>query len=182
MSNQACLFAEDTATPYDPFAEEDDPRANTVQVAGASYQVPAFWLFCFDTGDTVSVESEEGTIPALVSDMAKVRSRLAERDEFAKALFPGYNAAWDEFRGAVETVDRKYLKVDAYEIWMIDGEEGEFGRHLKKALNWFRSKKKPDLDALLALAGIEGYDRKVKTFTIPEGDDPERFLYGWLED
>jgi hypothetical protein len=65
---------------------------------------------------------------------------------------------------------------------MLHEDEGEFGRLLKKALNWFASRKKADLEALLTLAGIDGYDHKAKRFTAPEGEDPEAFLYGWLEE
>jgi hypothetical protein len=181
MSNQACLFAEDTPAPYDPLAEESEPGANTVQVAGAAYQLPPFWLACFDKGDIAVVESEEGDIPQLVSELDRVRSRLAEREAAVKELFPAHVAAWDKFRRAVEAAGRKFLKVDAYEIWMLSEDDGEFGRQLKKALNWFESRKQADLDALLALAGIEAYDSTTKTFSAG-GDDPERFLYGWLDE
>ncbi len=180
MSNQACLFAEDTPTPFDPFAEGDDPRANTVEIAGAASQIPAFWLSCFDKEDIALIESEDGDLPTLVSDMARVRARLAERDATVKELFPGHAGAWNEFRRAVEGAGRKYLKVDAYEIWLLY-EDGEFGRLLKKALNWFRSGKKADLGALLSLAGIEAYDNKTRTFSAGEYDS-ESFLYGWLEE
>jgi hypothetical protein len=88
MSNQACLFAEDTPAPCDPFAEGGDPGANTVPIAGAADQVPAFWLCCFDKGDVAVVESEEGAVSAPVSEMARVRSRLAERDALVRQLFP----------------------------------------------------------------------------------------------
>jgi hypothetical protein len=172
MSNQACLFAEDTPAPYDPIAEESDPGANTVQVAGAAYQVPAFWLACFDKADIAVVESEEGDIPQLVSEMDRVRPRLAEREAAVKELFPSHVAAWDEFRRAVEAAGRKYLKVDAYEIWMIPKDTSEYGRLLTRALNWF---------ARLSLAGIETYDTEAKTFSAGD-DDPERFLYGGLEE
>jgi hypothetical protein len=182
MSNQACLFAEDTPAPYDPFAEGSDPDANTMHIAGAADQVPAFWLCCFDKGDIAVVESDEGAIPALVSEMARVRSRLAERDPLVRELFPAHAGAWDEFRRAVEAAGRKYLKVDAYEVWMLHEDEGAFGRLLKKVLNWFTSKKKSDLEALLRLAGIDGYDHKAKRFTASEGEDPEAFLCGWLEE
>lgn len=182
MSNQACLFAEDTAAPYNPLAEKRDPLANTVQLAGAAYQIPAFWLFCFDNNDMVEVESEEGKIPSLVCAMSRVRFRLAERDRAASELFPGHTHAWQEFRKAVEAAGRKYLKIDAYEIWMLPEDPRDFVRSLKMALNWFASGDKTDLDALLSLAGIEGYDREAKTFTVFEGDDPERYLYGWLEE
>jgi hypothetical protein len=181
MSNQACLFVEDTPAPYDPFAEADDPGANAVQLAGAAYQVPVFWLACFDRADIAVVKSEEGHIPQLVSELDRVRLRLGEREAVIKELFPAHAAAWDEFRRAVEATGRKYLKVDVYEIWMLNEDDGEFARLLKKALNWFGSRKQADLNALLSLAGIEGYDSKAKTFST--GDDaPERFLYGWLEE
>jgi hypothetical protein len=181
VSNQACLFAEDTSAPYDPLAEKCDPGANTVQVAGAAYQIPAFWLACFDTADIAVVESEEGDIPQLVSELERVRFRLAEREAAVQELFPAHAAAWDEFRCAVEAAGRKYLKVDTYEIWMLEEDDGEFGRLLKKALSWFRSRTASDLDALLSLAGIEAYDSESKTFSAGD-DDPKRFLYGWLEE
>src|SRR5262245_9846592 len=181
MSNQACLFAEDTPAPYDPLSEEDDPGAKTVQIAGAACQLPAFWLACFDKADIAVVESEEGNIPQLVSEFDRVRSRLAEREAAVTELFPAHTAAWGEFRRAVEAASRKYLKVDAYEVWMMDEDDGGFGRQLKKALNWFGSRKPADFDALLFLAGIEGYDSTAKTFSAGD-DDPERFLYGWFEE
>jgi hypothetical protein len=180
MSNQACLFAEDTPTPFDPFGEEGAPGANTVQIAGAAYQLPAFWLSCFDKDDIAVIESEEGDLPALVSELARVRARLGERGALVKGLFPAHAAAWNEFRRAVGGVGRKYLKVDAYEIWLLY-EGGEFGRLLKKALNWFRSGKKADLSALLSLAGIEAYDSKSMNFSADEYD-PECYLYAWLEE
>src|SRR5262249_42160398 len=153
------------------FAEEQDPGANTVQVAGADGQLPVFWLFCFDVGDIAVVESDDGAIPALVAEMARVRGRLAERGAMATELFPSHAHAWDEFREAIEAAGRKYLKVDAYEIWLLHDEPSDFGRLLKKALNWPASKKAGDLDALLSLAGIEGYDRKTRNFTVPEGNE-----------
>ncbi len=180
MSNQACLFAEDTPTPYDPFAEEDKPGANMLIIAGAAYQVPVFWLACFDQDDIAVIESEEGDIPELVSEMAVVRSRLSEREAMVKDLFPGHAPAWDEFRQAIEGVGQKYLKVDAYEIWLLY-EDDEFGHLLRKALNWFRSREEADLEALLSLAGIEAYNNKTKTFSAGEYA-PEAFLYGWLEE
>lgn len=181
MSNQACLFAEDTASPYDPFAEGDEAGANTLQIAGAAYQIPAFWLACFEKADVAVVASEEGEIPQLVCEMGRVRTRLAEREPAVKELFPGHAGAWDDFRRAVEAAGRKYLKVDASEIWMLHEDDGEFARRLRKALNWFGSRKRADLDALLSLAGIEGYDSKAKTFSAG-ADDPELFLCGWLEE
>jgi hypothetical protein len=65
---------------------------------------------------------------------------------------------------------------------MLHEDDGEFGRLLKKALHWFASRKRADLDALLSLASVEGYDSKAKTFAAGDDNDPERFLYGWLEE
>lgn len=182
MSNQACLFAEDTPDPYDPFAEDPDPRANTLSVAGASCQVPAFWLFCFDRSDLTEIDTDEGKIPQLVTEMAAARRRLAAREAAAKQLFPTYGGVWAEFRAAVEAVDRRYLKLDGYEVWMTYGDDGEFAQLIAGALSWFDSGKQVDRDALLSLAQIEGYDERSKTFAVEPHDDPEQYLYGWLED
>src|SRR5262249_22668120 len=85
MSNQASLFAENTPDPYDP---DRKPRAKdkTVFIAGAAYQVPAFWLCCFDKSDIAPVEWQNYEIPQLVSEMAPLRSRLAERAALVKEL------------------------------------------------------------------------------------------------
>jgi len=172
------LFAEDTPTPYNPSADGSQSGANTVWVAGAAYQIPAFWLYCFDKANLAVVVSEGDTIPALVSEMAPVSSRLAEREAVAKEVFPAYGRAWDEFRRAVEAADRKYLKLDACEIFMLY-KGNEFGRLLEKALNWFGSRRETDLDALLSLAGIDHYNGRTKSFSAGEYDS-EMYLYGWL--
>jgi hypothetical protein len=175
------LFAEDTATPYDPFAEDDAPGANTLIIAGAACQVPAFWFFCFEPGNVTQIDSGEGIIPELVSDIAQVRSRLAVREVHVRELFPGHVPAWQQFRKAVESADRRYLKLDAYEIWMMQEDDRKYGRQLMKALKWFDFGRKAELDALFWLAEIKGYDRRTKTFRVEEDECPERFLFGWLE-
>ena len=182
MSNQASLFAEDTPDPYDPFAEDPDPRTNTMLVAGASCKVPAFWLFCFDRSDLTEIDTEEGKVPGLVTEAAAARRRLAARDAAASQLFPAHAGAWAEFRGAVEAADRRYLKLDAYEVWMMHEDDGDFARLIAGALGWFDSGERAGLEALLSLAEIEGYDERLKRFAVGPDDDPEQFLYGWLED
>jgi hypothetical protein len=181
MSNQASLFAENTPDPYDP---DRKPRAKdkSVFIAGAAYQVPVFWLCCFDKSDIAPVEWQNYEIPQLVSEMAPVRARLAERAALVKKFFPSHTSAWKDFRSAVEKADRKYLKLDGSEIWCLFPNQSAFGELLDKALNWFHSKKKADLKALFSLAGIEGYDAKTKKFSIPADNAPERYLYGWFED
>jgi hypothetical protein len=181
VSNQAGLFGEDTPTPLDPFSEEDDSQTNTLWVAGAAYQIPAYWLFCFDKSDLTEIESEEGRIPGLVCRTTAARPHLRTRDGLARELFPEHVPIWRQWRRAIKAVRRKYLKVDAYEIWMLGADERELGRQLRKALGWFTTDRKANRDALLLLAGIEGYDRKTKTFPVPEGECPERYLYGWFE-
>jgi hypothetical protein len=180
MSNKACLFAENTPEPYNPSEGGSRRGARTVWVAGAAYRVPVFWVWCFDKGDIAVVECDGGSLPQLVSAMGLVRSRLAQREAIAAELFPTSGQAWEQFREAVEAADRKYLKVDACEIWALC-EGDKFGRLLKKALSWSRSRRQADLDALLSLAGIAGYKPRTKRFD-PGAYDPEMYLYGWLEE
>jgi hypothetical protein len=111
--------------------------------------------------------------------MDSVRGRFAEREAIAAKLFPDYGRAWEEFRGAVEAAERKYLKIDACEIWALCRDK--FGRLLKKALSWTTSRRESDFDALLSLAGIEGYKPRTKCFD-PGEYDPEMYFYGWLEE
>jgi hypothetical protein len=162
-----------------------EPRAKTVFIAGAAYEVPVFWLFCFDPADLATIESAEGDFPTLVTEMARARARLAARAALAGGLFPAAAGAWEEFRHAVEAAaGRKYLKVDAYEVRMLNADDsrGEFAGLLRRALGWFESGEEASLDALLPLAGIGGYDRESGSFPVSENDCPERFLYGWLEE
>lgn len=180
MSNQASLFAEDAPNPYDPLMEDSVPGTNTLLVAGASCQMPAFWLFCFDLSDLAEIDTEEGKIPTLVTEMVAARRRLATRDDAARRLFPTFGDAWAEFRGAVEAADRRYLKLDGYEVWIMHEDDGEFGRLMAGALRWFDSGKRADLDALMSLAQIDRYDERRKTFTVRPDEAAERFLYGWL--
>jgi hypothetical protein len=182
MSNQSCLFAEDIPTPFNPFIEGEAPGANTRIICCATCQVPAYWLFCFEPSNLTHVESEEGRVPELVSEMGLARSRLAARDGLARELFPDHDATWKEFRAAIEAADRHYLKMDAYEIWMMHEDDGTFGKRLASALRWFDSKRKGDLDSLFWLAEIEGYDRRTKAFKVDDDNDPERYLIGWFED
>lgn len=118
MSNQACLYAEDTPSGYNPEAKGHEPQANTLFVAGAAYQIPVYWLFCFDSNtDFVEVKLSDGEYSTLVSPVPAVRKRLAQRDALARALFPEYVADWERWRRVVESVDRQYLKLDPYELW-----------------------------------------------------------------
>src|SRR5262249_9229505 len=87
MSAVATLFAENTPTPPSPYpeptSEAQKAKAKTVLVASVADRVPAFWLFCFEEDNVVDVSFEGERFSTLVSDLASVRERLAERDRLA---------------------------------------------------------------------------------------------------
>jgi hypothetical protein len=196
MSNQAFLFAEDTKAAYNPEAES--PAGRPVFIAGAAYQIPAFWLFCFDAdGDFAEVHTSAGLFLTVVAPMKAVRERLAARDPLARRLFPKHTEAWDLWRRVVAGVRRRYLKLDPYEIWQLFDDETDvpYNAVIGDAVDWVCGaagladpaaairKTDDDLRSLLSLAGLLGrYDFRRRTVTFdPEAECAERFLYGWYE-
>jgi hypothetical protein len=180
MSNQAILFAEDTPAAYNPEQKGTDRQANTLHIAGAAYQIPVFWLFCFAEEDFVDVHMSQGRFSTLVTNMGQVRRRLTERDTLAREFFPAHAGIWSHWRAVIEAVDRRYLKLDPYEIWLLYKEDYELGGMLYNALDWFDPPHdQRDLDFLLGLAGIEDYSRECRAFPIKKNECPERFLVGF---
>jgi len=181
MSNKACLLADDTPHPPSP-EHDDDPGREPLSVAGCAYQVPAFWLFCFDAHDLTHYEDAGGPVPTLIAEMDKVRQRLADRDRRARDLFPQHVAVWEEWCKAIDRVDRQYLKMDVIELQMLCDNEDDLACQLSEALDWFEFGNASELEHLLALAGISTYDAKTRSFTFDEKEEcAEKFLYGWLE-
>jgi hypothetical protein len=182
MANRACLYAEDIP---ELGKAKRGARRRTFIIGGAAYSVPVFWSFAYDAENLVEYrcESEDGgsfVIPALVSDMESVRRRLEERDALARSLFPQYPAVWEEWRQAVESVRRRYLKADLGEIWCLYEDNDELRGYLAAGLAWLRGGPKVGLDYLLGMAGIDTYDPKTRTFSYGKWC-PEKFLYGWLD-
>jgi hypothetical protein len=184
MSNRACLFAEDTPDAYNPMVEESDEGANTLFVAGAAYQIPVFWLCCFDEENFVDVDlGEDGTLSALVAPMADVRRRLSERHGRVIDLFPAHVAVWKQWRKVIESVDRRFLKLDPCEICILYEDPETLGGEMYEAMEWLDgSGIEAERESLLSLAGIENYDPATRTFSFDEKQEcPEKFLFGWLE-
>lgn len=185
MSNQSCLLADDDPAPY----RYDDDGGDALTVAGCAYQVPVFWLFCFDPGDLSVVPSvpDEGSgesqpIPTLTAAMARVHARLAERERLALRLFGPHADVWREWRAGVESVGRAFLKAEMCEIWCLIDDPDGLRRQLASALEWIHRGNGTALDDVLGLAGIEGYDRMTGRLHFdPERECAERFLFGWLE-
>ncbi len=184
MSNDAILLAENTKAPVGPWDEPNDPKAKTLFIAGAAYQIPAFWLFCFEEPELAEREYEGEPIPTLVTTLKKARQRLKARDQQARELFPAHSAIWDGWREVIDSVERRYLKVDAFEIWQLYAGEGELGGEICLALDWFDSDEEDTVNRtrlayLLRLAGITKYDPKKRSFPIPKDECAEKFLIGY---
>jgi hypothetical protein len=84
------MFAENTPDVVGPDGPRRDGRkTRTVYFAGCAWQVPVFWLFCYDFEDLTDYECDDGAlVPTLVTPMERVRARLEERDEPVRSLFP----------------------------------------------------------------------------------------------
>ena len=183
MSNQACLFAEDTPAPHNP-AKPMNARAESVYIAGAAYQIPVFWMFCFEEEDFVNVRlSSRQSFSTLVAPMAKVRPRLQARDALALEYFPDGAEIWSGWRKTIEAVDRRYLKVDTCEIWVLYRDNKHFVQELQLALDWFDKQDDYEFTSLLGLTGIEDYDDRTHRVLFDEKRSClEKFLIGWYED
>jgi len=182
MSNQACLFAEDTPAPYNP-AKPMKTGGRFLDIAGAAYQIPVFWMFCFEEEDFVVVRlPRKQSFSTLVAPMKKVRQRLAERDELARGFFPDAAEMWSSWRKTIEAVDRRYLKLDVCEIWVLYKNAKELEKEMKLALDWFDCKDDYEFTSLLNVAGIEDYDDKTRRVLFDENRwCLEKFLIGWFE-
>jgi hypothetical protein len=183
MSNKACLFAEDTPAPYNPAATKKDPQAHSVFIAGAAYQIPVFWLFCFEEEDFVVVRlSRKESFSTLVAPMEKVRWRLAERDKLARDFFPEAAEIWSGWRKTIEAIDRSYLKLDVCEIWVLYKNAKELEGEMQLALDWFDCQEDYEFTSLLGLAGIDDYDDKTRRILFDEKRwCLEKFVIGWYE-
>ena len=182
MSNQACLFAEETPAPYNPLNDTKDARTKTLFIAGAAYRIPVFWMFCFAEEDFVEVPLSESKFSTLVAPTEAVRRRLDARDTLARDFFPDHADLWLRWRRVIESIDRSFLKLDPYELWMLCKTEGHLDAELRLALEWFTCRDDYEFTSLLNLAGIEDYDDATRRMLFDEEhSSPERFLIGWLE-
>jgi hypothetical protein len=185
MANRSCLFANNDPEPLRYELDDDDCFSagvgkQCVFVAGCAWQVPVFWLFCFDPEDLTLAEAGEDQIPTLTAPMQRVKARLAEREKRARSLFPELAGVWTEFVAAVTRVKRKYLKVEMGEIWCLSPDTWHDG--LDNALAWIAGRSTAGLDDLLGIAGIQRYDHRTGKLSFDEDREcAEKFLYGWLE-
>jgi hypothetical protein len=178
VSATATLLAEDSPTPS---RAESAPKAkyNTVYVASARW-VPVFWMFCFEADDLTDVELDGEQVPTLTSPMRAVRERLAAREAVAREWFPGFVGLWVKWREAIGRLEQQYLKLDSYALSCM-GDHRDFASGLFMALDG-PDPHGLDLEYLLDLACIEGYDEAERSFRPPPGYEPEGCLAGYDDD
>ena len=180
MAAETSLVAEDTPLPVHPY-KSSAPEANTLTVAGSeSPRIPAFWLFGFAEDSLAEIDLGKNVAVGLVSETGRVCDRLAAREGLARELFPAHADLWARWRAAVESVGRRYLKLDCFTIWDVYP-PGEFEDALRSALRWFESRAPGDRTALFDLSVFrpcEGTGRAVSAMF--EGESPEEVLVGQL--
>lgn len=180
VATETSLVAEDTPLPVHPY-KAAAPEANTLTVAGSeSPRIPAFWLFCFAEDSLAPIDLGQNVAVGLVSETGRVCDRLAAREGLARELFPAHADLWARWRAAVESVGRRYLKLDCFTIWDVYP-PGEFEDALRSALGWFESRDPGHRAALFDLAGAqteEGTGRAVSAMF--EDESPEEVLVGQL--
>jgi len=184
MSAVATLYAENTPTPPSPYPEPTSKvlkaKSKTVFVASVANRIPVFWLFCFEEDNVVDVSFEGERFSTVVSDLASVRERLAARDSLAKQWFPEHARLWDRWREVIDSLHRKFLKVDAYPISDCYESDDEWGGSLVNVLDCIAHENEYPFDALnmlLGMAGIGNYDPKTHSFR-PARNEPEWCLVG----
>ncbi len=167
-------------TPIGPTTEGYDP--DTHVLCAASYQIPAFWLFCFDEPSLCEFVVEGDRIPTALTDTAGARARLANRAPLATELFAAHTNRWEEWVRFVGACEFPYLTLDGYELWTMGPDE--FGTHLQRALRWFVSQSPMDRESLFWLAGIDRYDPTRRVIVREQGECPGRFLQGssWVRE
>jgi len=185
MANRSCLFADGDPEPLRYVRNDDDEFSVTygkryVLVAGCAWQVPVFWLFCYDPEDLTIAEAGDDEIPTLTAPIERVKARLAEREKRARRLFPEHADVWAEWVAAIRKVKRPYLKVEMSEIWCLSPDTWHDG--VASALDWIAGRSADGLDDVLGVAGISRYDQRTGKLSFDEEREcAEKFLYGWLE-
>jgi hypothetical protein len=180
MANRAFLIGGTENTPIGPTTEGYDP--DTQVLCAASYQIPAFWLFCFDECNQSEFVAEGEHIPTAFTDTASARDRLAERAPLATELFAAHRNRWEEWIRFIGACEFPYLTLDGYELWAMGPDE--FAAHLPRALRWFKSGSQQDQESLFWLAGIERYEPMRRAIVCEQGECPGRFLqgYSWVRE
>lgn len=179
MANRAYLIGGHDAAPIGPATEDYDPDAQVL--CAASYQIPAFWLFCFGESDLCEFVAEGERIPTAVTSTAAARDRLADR-ALAAGLFAAHARRWAEWVRFIDECPFPYLTLDGYEVWAMGPDE--FAAHLPRAVRWFSSRAAGDFESLFGLAGIERYDPDQRAVVCGPNDCPGHYLqgYGWVRD
>jgi len=180
MANRAYLIGGNDPAPIGPTTDGYDPDAQVL--CAASYQIPAFWLFCFDESSLCEFVAESERIPTALTSTAAARARMAERGPLAVELFAAHASRWTEWVEFIGACQFPYLTLDGYEVWAMGPDE--FAGHLPQAIRWCASRSPADRGSLFWLAGIERYDPSQQAIVCGRDESPGRFLqgYSWVRE
>lgn len=131
MASRSFLITTNAPAPdHDPVQPGDAARA------AGSYTIPVLWVSLFSAGDVVQrALRPDGnrpaeTYPLLVAATAAARATFARRKpHLARLLPPTLAPMLDEFALLLDQVEEEYIKLETYEIWMMD--EDDFRDYLQ---------------------------------------------------
>jgi hypothetical protein len=181
MANRAYLVGSSNGDTAGPGENGVNYNPDTEILAGASTQIPVFWLSLFDESNIKPHVVKEYSIPAPVCEAATARTLLQQRRAKILAAFSQSKTHWDAWERLITEAPFKFFKLDATEVWDLDPEL--FQSHLPPAVRWFSSGSADDFAKLLSVAEIpmiqprgflgrlvgntaSGYDMATKTLTM----------------
>ncbi|MEX2560985.1 MAG: hypothetical protein WD403_13775 [Pirellulales bacterium] len=204
MANRIYLVGSSNADTAGPGDEGINYDPDTEILAGASRQIPVFWLSLFDESHIKPHVVQEYRIPAPVCEAAVARKLLQQRRPKILAAFSNCEPHWGAWERLISEAPFQFFKLDATEIWDLDPEL--FQSRLSPAVRWFSSGSADGFAALLSIAEIPliqprgflgrliagttfGYDVATRTLTTAKDragrSDPVDYLlhgYAWVRE
>lgn len=181
MANRAYLVGSSNADTAGPGEEGINYNPDTEILAGASSQIPIFWLSLFEESHIKLHVVQEYRISAPVCEASVARQLLQQRRAKVLSSFPRCEAHWQAWERLITEAPFQFFKLDGTEIWDLDQEL--FQSQLPPAIRWFSSGSADDFAKLLSIAEIPmtpprgflarlvggkppGYDIARKTLTV----------------
>lgn len=199
MANRAYLIGSSNADTAGPGEMGINYNPDTEILAGASTQIPVFWLSLFDESHIKPHVVQECRIPAPVCEASAGRAIMEQRRARILTAFSQCETHWEAWQRLITEAPFPFFKLDGTEVWLLDPEL--FESQLPAAIRWFSSGADDDFAKLLSIAEIPspaprgllgrlvggtqpGYDPTTKTFTPGPNDSRGHHLHGysWVRD
>ena len=177
MANRAFLVGGDDAPPAGPSTAGLSYNPDTEILAAASGLIPILWITLFTEADLVVHDCDGHPITMLATATVDAQSRISARRTAIKGLLPQNVGQVEAFSELIHSVPYDFVKVDTTEVWALSPET--FEHQLTRAVSWATSRDSTDLEYLLDVAQLGGYE-----IVLPLGRTPKHNLhgYGWVRD